>query len=88
MTDERKNKGLWGWILIALFVAALLMGVLYYIGWFNSKTHVDTPEGDNVTQTYQQEGAGADTPGVESWQNADHESLGEIITGDTVVVNM
>ena len=36
------------WVVIGFIVAALLVGALYYIGWFNEKTHIDTPAGDNV----------------------------------------
>lgn len=77
---ERKNSGLWGWILIALIVAAIAVGTLYYIGWFDAETHVDTPLGDNVTEQYELTEPGADAPGEADWQNADHQSLREIIT--------
>lgn len=57
MASNKKNQGLWGWILLGLLVAALAVGVLFYIGWFNTNTHVDSLNGDNVTETYEQSGA-------------------------------
>lgn len=38
--------------MVALLVAAIAVAVLFYIGWFDSNTHVDTPAGDNVEQQY------------------------------------
>lgn len=49
--------------MVALLVAAIAVAVLFYIGWFDSNTHVDTPAGDNVEQQYVIEEAGADQPG-------------------------
>lgn len=82
MADYSKKQGtsLWVWLVIALIVAALTVGVLYYIGWFDARTHVDTPAGDNVEQQYQITETDASAPGEADWQNAGHESLREVIT--------
>lgn len=80
MAQKQNSKGLWAWIVLALFVAALAVGVLFYIGWFDTNTHVDTPAGDNVEQQYTITVANADAPGEADWQNADHQSLDEVIT--------
>lgn len=85
MARNNKNSGLWAWILIALIVAALAVGILYYLGWFDSNTHVDTPAGDNVEQTYRQKGPNTNNPGVQSWQNDEHLNLREVIVDSTGV---
>lgn len=77
---QKKSTGLWVWIVIALIVATIAVATLYYIGWFDSNTHVDTPAGDNVEQQYTLEEADADAPGEAEWQNADGQSLQEVIT--------
>lgn len=77
---EKKSSGLWVWIFIAIIVATIAVATLYYIGWFDNNTHVDTPAGDNVEQQYVITEAGADEPGEADWQNADKESLREEIT--------
>lgn len=77
--NSNKNSGLWVWIVIGLIVAAIAVGTLYYIGWFDNNTHVDTPAGDNVTEQYVITEAGADEPGEADWQNAEHQSLREEI---------
>lgn len=81
--SSKKKSGLWSWI-IALLVAAAAIGVMFYIGWFDTRTHVDTPAGDNVMQQYTIEGSQAETPGVADWQNADGESLREAIVDPEV----
>ena len=65
---------------VGLIAAAIAIGVLMYIGWFDARTHVDTPAGDNVTRTYPIEEANASAPGEAAWQNADTLTLDEIIT--------
>lgn len=76
---QKKTTGLWVWIVIALIVATLVVATLYYIGWFDNNTHVDTPAGDNVEQQYQFKEADADAPGEAEWQNADGQSLQQVI---------
>lgn len=75
-----RNSGLWAWIVIAIIVAAIAVGTLYYIGWFDANTHVDTPAGDNVTEQYELNEAQADAPGEADWQNAGAQSLREVIS--------
>lgn len=70
------------WVVIGFIVAALLVGALYYIGWFNEKTHVDTPAGDNVEATYEPEDPSS--PSEAAWDNTDGESLDEVITDPPV----
>jgi|MucameStandDraft_1065616.scaffolds.fasta_scaffold101681_2 uncharacterized protein YpmB len=77
---QKKSTGLWVWIVIALIVATIAIATLYYIGWFDSNTHVDTPAGDNVEQQYQLKEADADAPGEADWQNVDGQSLQKVIT--------
>lgn len=76
---QKKTTGLWVWIVIALIVATLVVATLYYIGWFDNNTHVDTSAGDNVEQQYQLKEADADAPGEAEWQNADGQSLQQVI---------
>ena len=76
---ERKSNGTWKWLLVAIFVAIVAVAVIYYIGWFDNNTHVDTPAGDNVEQQYAIDESGASQPGEADWQNADHRSLREEI---------
>ena len=76
-SDNSRLSGLGRWLL-ALIVAAIAVAVFYYIGWFDNKTHVDTPAGDNVEATY--EPANPESPAEQQWENADHESLDQIIT--------
>ncbi len=77
--SERKSSGLWAWIVVAIIAAAIAVGVLYYIGWFDKNTHVDTPAGDNGMQQYEITEADADAPGEADWQNKDGESLRQLI---------
>lgn len=77
--SRKKSSGLWAWIVIAIIVAVIAVGTLYYIGWFDENTHVDTPAGDNVEQQYEIKEAGAEDPGEASWQNAQGQSLREAI---------
>lgn len=76
---EKESSGLWTWVVVGFIVAAIAIGVLIYIGWFNNNTHVDSVNGSNVEQQYQIEEANADAPGEASWQNADHQTLRETI---------
>ncbi len=65
-TDQKKNLFLW--LVVALIAAALVVGTLFYIGWFDTKTHVDSNNGSDVLEQYQQDVQGADEPGVASWK--------------------
>lgn len=80
MSDNSQKGSTFRWFLAALFVAILAVVVIYYIGWFDNNTHVDTPAGDNVEQQYTLDEAGADQPGEAEWQNAAGQSLREVIT--------
>lgn len=80
MADQKSRSGLWVWIVIGLITATIVVATLLYIGWFNSNTHVDSLNGDNVEHRYVIDEAGADQPGEADWQNAAHEYLKEIIT--------
>lgn len=79
MATKNDNKGVWAWIILALLVAAICVSIIYYIGWFDNNTHVDTPAGDNVEQQYVIQEANADLPGEADWQNSSHQSLREEI---------
>ena len=78
--NRKKNSGLWAWIVIALIVAALVVATLMYIGWFDTNTHVDSNNGDNVRDNYELTEQNAQSPGEADWQNADGRSLDAIIT--------
>lgn len=78
-TQNNSNSGIWRWLIIALLVAVLAMGIIYYLGWFDNKDHVDTPAGDNVEQDYPLTGERADSPGEANWENNDSRSLDQII---------
>ena len=79
MTTSKKsqNGGTWRVLLIGLIVAAIAVAVIYYIGWFDNRTHVDAPDGDNVENTYQL--PDETSPSEVEWQNADHQSLDQVI---------
>lgn len=76
---EGKNAK-WGtWLVVSLIVAALCVGVLFYIGWFDTRSHIDTPSGDNVEQQYQIETNQANSPGVNDWENPEHSDVREVV---------
>lgn len=77
---RKKSSGLWVWVVIGIIVATIAVATLYYIGWFDANTHVDTPAGDNVEHQYNITEANADSPGEADWQNAANRSLREVIT--------
>lgn len=84
---EGKNAK-WGTYLIAgLIVAALCVGILLYIGWFDIRTHVDSPNGDNVMNNYQIETAQPDAPGVNDWENPGHSNLREVVVDHAAGTN-
>ncbi len=78
--SKRKSSNIWAWLVVAIIVAAIAVGTLFYIGWFDTNSHVDTPAGDNVEHQYEITTAGADQPGEADWQNAGSQSLREVIT--------
>lgn len=70
----------WGtYLAAAIVVAVVCMGVMFYIGWFNNKTHVDSRNGDSVLNNYPIETAQPDAPGENDWENPDHSSLQEVV---------
>ena len=74
------RKSYWGnYLIMGLFVAAICLGVLIYIGWLDNNSHVDSRGGDNVMATYGMVTPQAQTPGVNDWNNPAHNSLDEII---------
>lgn len=78
--EGEKNNSKWGTYLVAaLIVAAICVGVLFYIGYFDTKTHVDSENGDNVMNTYQIETAQPDAPAENDWNNPDQNNLQQII---------
>ena len=77
----RRNSRLGTWIAVAVIVATLCVAVMFYIGWFDNKTHVDTPAGDNVEEVYAP--SGNESQAESDWQNADNESLREVIVDET-----
>lgn len=76
-SNNSNQKGLGRLIIIGFIVAAIAVAVIYYIGWFDNRTHVDAPDGDNVENTYIP--GDADSPAEVEWQNADHQSLDQVI---------
>ncbi|MDE6928228.1 MAG: hypothetical protein K2P06_05830 [Muribaculaceae bacterium] len=78
MANNRKSN-IWAWVIIGLLTAALAVGVLFYIGWFDTNTHVDSENGDNVTEQYINTDARPDEPGEAEWQNTSEQSLRNVI---------
>lgn len=76
----KQTSRLWVWIVIGIMTATLAVSILFYIGWFDKNTHVDTPAGDNVEQQYDITEADSDEPGEADWQNAQGQTLREEIT--------
>ncbi|MBO4942991.1 MAG: hypothetical protein J6C95_06150 [Muribaculaceae bacterium] len=54
---EKGGSELFLWILTGFIVAAITIGVLIYIGWFDNNTNVDNVNVSNVEQQYQIEQA-------------------------------
>ena len=70
----------WGmYLLAAVSEAALCVGVLMYIGWFDNNSHTDSRNGDNVLQSYETETPQPDAPGINDWENPDGNNIREII---------
>lgn len=64
---KAQDKG-WGWYLVgSLVVSALTLGILIYIGWFNSRTHVDSRDSD-VMKVYPAETGRPMSPGENDWE--------------------
>lgn len=78
--SNKKSSDLWVWIIIGIIVATIAVASLYYIGWFDNNTHVDSPNGDNVMQQYEITQPDADQPGEADWQNAEGENFRQAIT--------
>ena len=79
MTQNNSTKtGIGRLLIIGLVVAAIAVAIIYYIGWFDERTHVDTPAGDNVEANYELKDP--ESPAETEWQNADNKSLDEVIT--------
>lgn len=78
-TDKQFKTGTWRWAIIALLVAIVAVAIIYYLGWFDNKDHVDTPAGDNVEQAYPDNSQRAAEPGEADWNNAEGRSLDQII---------
>lgn len=83
MSKRKETEGKdakWGtyWF-IGIIVAIICVGVILYIGWFDNNTHVDSPDGDNVLQTYEQVTPQPDAPGVNDWNNPDDSGIQQII---------
>lgn len=74
MANDNKSN-VWQWLVVALIVATVAVGVLFYIGWFDNRSHVDSPNGDNVTQTYQNNDPQPNAPGEAEWQDLDAKNL-------------
>ena len=76
--NNSKKTGIGRLLIIGLVVAAIAVAIIYYIGWFDERTHVDTQAGDNVEANYELKDP--ESPAETEWQNADNKSLDEVIT--------
>ena len=77
-SNNSKKSGTGRLLIVGLVVAAIVVTILYYIGWFDSRTHVDTPAGDTVESYYEPEDP--TSPAESEWENADGRSLDEVIS--------
>lgn len=84
-SQTRSHSG--GYVILGLFVSALCVGALIYIGWMNNKSHVDSPNGDNVLRSYNIETAQPASPGENDWQNPQHSSIREVIVDHAAGTN-
>lgn len=78
--SDKPKTSTWKWVILGFFVAAVAIAVLFYIGWFDQRTHVDSIEGDNVEATYAP--ADSDSEAEAVWENAEHKPLDEVIVDD------
>lgn len=82
-TSKDKTLSAIAWVSVAVVAAIVLIGTFLYIGWFNNKTHVDTPAGDNVMNTYVDSTSEA-SPAAAAWNNAEGQSLRQEIVDPQV----
>lgn len=79
-TIKEKKNSRWGVTLVTgLLVSAVCVAILIYVGWFDNNSHVDSNNGDNVTQTYAINTPQPNAPGVNDWNNPYGNSLHRII---------
>ena len=79
---DKKSSGKSGWgvyLVAAIFVAVIAVGVLLYLGWFDNNSHVDSPESDNVLNAYETETPQPAAPGINDWENPAGNDIQEII---------
>lgn len=88
-TDKKQKKdSKWGTTLVVgILVAAVCVGILLYIGWFDNNTHVDSQNGDNVTSTYAINTPQPDAPGVNDWNNPYNSDLHQVIVDHATGTN-
>lgn len=88
VNKPQKRDAKWGtyWVL-GIIVAAICIGALIYIGWIDNNTHVDSPDGDAVMQSYETQTPQPDAPGVNDWNNPADNSLREIIVDHATGTN-
>lgn len=77
-SQKSKNGSTWRVLAIGLLVAAIAVAILYYIGWFDNRTRIDSPAGDNVEADYKLDEQ--TSPAEVEWQNADGQSIDQVIT--------
>lgn len=78
--NNSKKDSKWGtYLVVAVIVAAVCVAVLFYIGWFDNNSHVDSPSGDNVLQNYETVTPQPDAPGINDWENPAGNDIQEII---------
>lgn len=75
-----KKDAKWGtyWV-VGFLVAAVCIGIILYIGWFDNNDHVDAPAGDNVLESYEINTPQPEAPGVNDWENPDANNIQQII---------
>lgn len=75
-----KKDSKWGtyWV-VGFLIAAVCIAVLIYIGWIDNNNHVDSPDGDNVLESYETVTPQPDAPGINDWENPDGNNLREVI---------
>lgn len=76
------NRNFGAWVIVSLLVSGLALAALVYIGWFDARSHIDSPDKSNVLDTYTVTTAHSDSPGVNDWQNPSHNNVKDVITGN------